>query len=275
MAESADRSSFAPAHFALMSTLLQAVAERTLLQEGWFIIPAMNSRFTPGSLTPTLPLQIAERIGTDIVEELFRPGERLKETELAAAFGVSRATVREALRILENRGLVRIQPQRGAQVTLPSSRELENLFEIRAVLLGLASRQAALNQTADGKKRLQAALDALVAARRDQSGYVRASAAMVAVVAALSRNEQLAGMVESFAQRIGRYTRLGLTVQERRDQSIANWRKLVRAIIGGEADLAEATHRRLALQNRDAALEEIERRAPHPRPSRAAKKSGK
>src|SRR5487761_2155829 len=70
------------------------------------------SPFTPATLTPTLPLQIAERIGEAVVDEQFAPGERLKEVDLATAFGVSRATVREALRILENRGLVRILPER-------------------------------------------------------------------------------------------------------------------------------------------------------------------
>lgn len=220
----------------------------------------MAKPFNHAPLMPTLPLQIAEKIGAGIVEEQFRPGERLKEVELAAGFGVSRASVREALRILENRGLVRILPQRGAQVTLPSQRELENLFEIRAALLGLASRHAALNRDATGLERLQAALEALGESVRDTRSYVRASAAMVSQVAALSGNEQLAEMIASFAQRIGRYTRLGLTTGERRAKSLANWKKLVRAIAGGDGDLADATHRRLALQNRDAALEEIGRR---------------
>ncbi|TAK40762.1 MAG: GntR family transcriptional regulator, partial [Betaproteobacteria bacterium] len=91
----------------------------------------MLSRMLSEPLTPTLPLQIAERIGGGIMDERFRPGERLKEVALAQTFGVSRATIREALRILENRGLVSIVPQRGAQVTKLSRKELEDLFEIR------------------------------------------------------------------------------------------------------------------------------------------------
>ena len=88
--------------------------------------PAMDLPLA-AALVPTLPLQIAERIGTSIVEERFAPGERLKEVELALAFGVSRATVREALRLLEKRGLVSILPQRGARVTELSKKELEEL----------------------------------------------------------------------------------------------------------------------------------------------------
>src|SRR4051812_14694839 len=125
------------------------------------------AQFSPDALTPTLPLQIADRIGAAIVEDQFGPGERLKEVDLAAAFGVSRASVREALRILENRGLVRILPQRGAQVTLLSREELEELFEIRAALLGLAARHAARTYQPLRKTALQRHLASLASALDD------------------------------------------------------------------------------------------------------------
>ncbi|OYV47954.1 MAG: hypothetical protein B7X10_03820, partial [Burkholderiales bacterium 21-58-4] len=76
-----------------------------------------------------------------------------------------------------------------------------------------------------------------------------------------SENEQLAEMIAGFAQRIGRYTRLGLLTRKRRIRSLANWRALAAAIMTGDQDLAEATHRRLALENRDAAIAQIDVRA--------------
>jgi DNA-binding GntR family transcriptional regulator len=223
--------------------------------------PRRPSPFTPGLLTPTLPLQIADRIGAAIVEEQFMPGSRLKEVELADSFGVSRASVREALRILESRGLVRILPQRGAQVTLLSPQELENLFEIRAVLLGLSARHAARNFAQGHRKLLQAGLAALSAARDDATVYVRASAEMVERVAYLSGNEQLAELIGTFAERIGRYTRLGLATRERRNRSLVCWRRLIESIVAKDEQIAEDQHRRMALENRDAALVEIGGRA--------------
>jgi DNA-binding GntR family transcriptional regulator len=218
------------------------------------------SPFTPASLTPTLPLQIAGRIGEAVIDERFAPGERLKEVDLATAFGVSRTTVREALRILESRGLVRILPQRGAQVTQLSRHELENLFEIRAVLLGLAGRGAARHHDADDLALLRPRLAALRSARDDAKAYGRSSAEMVDCVARLSRNEQLAEMIAEFAQRIGRYTRLGLASRERRAQSVARWKDLLDAIAAGDERAAEAISRRLAIENRDAALVAIAKR---------------
>lgn len=220
----------------------------------------MGEQFSPTPLTPTLPLQIAERIGSGIIDEHFRPGERLKEVELAQMFGVSRATIRESLRILENRGLVSIIPQRGAQVTSLSRKDLEDMFEIRAVLLGLASRRVALACTKAIERRLLAGVGALEKGRRDAAAYARASAALALEITQLSGNEQLVEHIAAFAQRIGRYARMGLTTQARRDQSLGNWKLLLKAISARDGELADALHQRLSVQNRSAALGELERR---------------
>jgi len=215
---------------------------------------------TTQALTRTLPLQLAERLGTAIVEEQIAPGERLKEVDLARSFGVSRATVREALRLLEQRRLVSIVPQRGAQVTKLSRTELEDLFEIRGVLLGLASKRLARRYDEEaaavlgrGHQRLKEAVD-------DGTAYARASADLAADIARLSGNGQLADYILDFAQRIGRYARLGLATPERRGRSLANWGRLMRAFAAGDADKAEEIHRRLSAENLAAAMAELQRR---------------
>ena len=220
----------------------------------------MQNPFNSSPLTPTLPLQIAERIGTGIVEEYFLPGERLKETSLAQSFGVSRATIREALRLLENRGLVSIYSQRGAYVAKLSRKELEDMFEIRAVLLGLASRRVALSCTPEIKRKLMDGLRALEAARDDGTAYARGSAALVADITRASNNQQLFDSIAAFAQRIGRYARLGLNSAARRQESLRDWKRLIRAITTGDANAAETLHRELSMKNRDAGLAELDRR---------------
>lgn len=211
-------------------------------------------------LTRTLPLQLAERLGMAIVEEQLAPGERLKEVDLARSFGVSRATVREALRLLEQRGLVSIVPQRGAQVTKLERRELEDLFEIRAVLLGLASRRVARDYSAASGAVLAAGFARLKAALGDGTAYARASAEMAADIARLSGNQQLADYLADFAQRIGRYARLGLASPERQARSLANWTRLLRAMAAHDAEKAEAIHRKLSTENLVAAMAELDRR---------------
>jgi DNA-binding GntR family transcriptional regulator len=222
---------------------------------------ALPDRISSAPLTFTLPLQIADRVAQAIVEERFMPGVRLKEVELAETFQVSRATVREALRILENRGLVSIVPQHGAQVAKLSRRELEDMFDIRIVLLGLASRTLARRITPDLVRRLQDELASLSAAREDANDYARASARMSILIADFAGNLRLAEQLRSFAQHIGRYTRLGFTTSARREQSLRSWKRLVKTIAAGEGDAAEELHRKLSQENRAAALAELDRRA--------------
>jgi len=73
----------------------------------------------PGSRAPmlSLPEQIAEQIGKDILAGRYEPGARIQEVEVANSFNGSRGPVREALRILERDGLIQITARRGAQVT--------------------------------------------------------------------------------------------------------------------------------------------------------------
>jgi DNA-binding GntR family transcriptional regulator len=226
-------------------------------------MPTQNlipERLSSQGLHATLPLQIADRIAVAIVEERFAPGERLKEVELATTFSVSRATVREAMRILERQRLVLILPQRGAQVTNLSRPELEDLFEIRAVLLGLASRRVALGATSEQFETLGVRLAALRAAVRGQAAYARASADLSLEVARSSGNLQLLEEVSSFALRIGRYARLGFASQSRREKSLSDWTELFAAYASRDGEAAEARHRQLSERNRDAALKELDDR---------------
>lgn len=78
--------------------------------------------------------QVIAALRTAILDFQLRPGQRLVERELIEQLGVSRTTVREALRELTSEGLVTVVPQRGAVVSAPSLPEAEDLYEIRAAL---------------------------------------------------------------------------------------------------------------------------------------------
>ena len=81
--------------------------------------------------------QVIAALRTAILDFQLRPGQRLVERELIEQLGVSRTTIREALRELTSEGLVTVVPQRGAIVAAPSLAEAEDLYEIRAVLESL------------------------------------------------------------------------------------------------------------------------------------------
>lgn len=212
-------------------------------------------------LLQTLPLQIADHIGARIIDGGYASGSRLREIELAEGFDVSRASIREALRLLEQRGLVRILPQRGAHVTQLSAKELDDLFEVRASLLATGSRLAAERCTEGTASILRSMLERLRQSVDDVDAYTRASADMVRTMVEMSGNEVLASYIDDFAMRIGRYTRMGLSSVGRRRRSVANWTRLISAVIRRDGAAAANHHAQLALENRSAAMEEFLRTA--------------
>lgn len=84
-----------------------------------------------------------ELIREGILRGRFAPGEHLKEEELAAHAGVSRTPVREALRRLIREGLVEHAPNVGTRVIRWTEKELDDVFELRAMLEGHAAARAA------------------------------------------------------------------------------------------------------------------------------------
>lgn len=77
---------------------------------------------------------IVERIVSAIMEHRLPPGIKLVEEKLAAAFGVSRTKIRQALTTLAKDGLVKLHPNRGAFVASPSVQEAMDLFATRRLL---------------------------------------------------------------------------------------------------------------------------------------------
>ena len=92
---------------------------------------------------PTLVEQVVSAIVSEIVDGELPANARLIQDELARAYGVSRQPVQQALLLLRDRGLVREAPGRGLIVSPLDVDFVRNLYEVRAMLDGLAARMAA------------------------------------------------------------------------------------------------------------------------------------
>ncbi|TAM69128.1 MAG: GntR family transcriptional regulator [Chloroflexota bacterium] len=77
-----------------------------------------------------------------ILDGTIEPGARLRQEDMAAVFDASRIPVREALRALEHEGLVSSEPHRGFTVSSLDADEVEEIYDLRAVLEGHAVRLA-------------------------------------------------------------------------------------------------------------------------------------
>ncbi len=94
-----------------------------------------------GRVAAPLRQQVLDVLRQAILSFHYAPGQRLIERELIEEIGVSRTTIREALRELAAEGLVKTIPQKGAVVVVPSPQEALELYELRAVLEALAVRR--------------------------------------------------------------------------------------------------------------------------------------
>ena len=80
-----------------------------------------------------------------ILTGVFQPRERLVELKLSEELGVSRFWIRDAFKILETKGLIKVIPYKGAVVCDLDEHEIEQIFEVRQELDALATRKAAQN----------------------------------------------------------------------------------------------------------------------------------
>ena len=98
------------------------------------------------SLQP-LAQQVAVRIRDMIIQDQLTPGQWIREQALADKLSVSRTPLREALKMLELEGLIRLLPNRGAVVTELTVAEVKEKLEVLAVLEALAGKLACQNGT--------------------------------------------------------------------------------------------------------------------------------
>jgi DNA-binding GntR family transcriptional regulator len=220
---------------------------------------APPERVAPPALR-TLPEQIAERIYAAIVAGEYEPGERIREEALAEAYGVSRGPVREALRILERDSVVRVLANKGAHVTKLSTREVNDIFEIRMVLAGAMVRRLAKAHPALIARFAPKVeeLEMLAAARDGGAAYVAASVDLALSMAQASGNERLAEIMRSLARQSWRYTRLALSEAPRRQESARNWRALIDALLAGKAEAAARAMEKLVDDSRREAVRRLE-----------------
>jgi len=131
-----------------------------------------------------------------IVEGRLEPGRRLKEDELARELGISRTPVREALRVLQSEDLVVATPNRGAVVRAHAAEELEDLYDLRALLEGHAARRAAERITDAQVEELRASCVRFAAVSPDDlTGLVRENLVFHHGIFEIAGSARLASMV--------------------------------------------------------------------------------
>ena len=180
---------------------------------------------------PRLRTLVAERIRSAIANNRFPPGFRLIERELCELLGVSRTSVREALRELESEGLI---SSRGGRliVAVVDAREAAEIYQVRMALESLAARLFARNATTEQVAALETAFKSLAAACEDyeSSTFLAAKTRFYEALFKGAGNEVAASMLRTIHAKVSQLRAASLSSPGRAGDSVREIRELVGAL---------------------------------------------
>jgi DNA-binding GntR family transcriptional regulator len=193
----------------------------------------------------TVAAAVAASLREDIVAGLLPAGTRLRQVEIARRFEVSTTPVREALAALQTEGLVRLHPQRGAVVFVPSVDDLREHYEIRAALEALAAERAAERFDPARGEALGALLDEMAACPTAER-YLELNLQFHSDLYALSGRPRLVEMIAALRDASSAYLHIYAARNFPRERLDAEHREILAACMARDpARAAEAVRRHL------------------------------
>jgi len=171
-----------------------------------------------------------------IISGDLKPGEQLRQRELAERFGVSVTPVREALRWLESEGLVRYDAHKGSTVVQVEAGATREKYQIRAVLEGLAASLAAPKISDEGIRELESYNEQLADASLNPSQVNDLNRTLHFRVYEMAGSPLLLALMRLLWQSFPR----GPQVARPRDESVADHKQLIEALRDRDAARAQA-----------------------------------
>ncbi len=184
---------------------------------------------------------VTDTIRDAILEGRYQPGQRLVAEELAKDMGVSRMPVREALQRLEVTGLVSLMPHKGAVVNEFSKDEIIEIYHIRGVLDGLATRLAFSHLTPSSHTRLKEILKEMDRAvkAKDTDQILAVNRDFHAVIWQAANAPRLQALLQNLYDAGQRFRNVSLLLPGRLDQITQEHRLIAQALEQGDALAAE------------------------------------
>lgn len=166
------------------------------------------------------------------------PGDRLRETDLAARIGLSRTPIREAIRRLEVEGIVSHEARVGAVVKSLSQQEIVELYEMRIVLETTAAAMAAKHASLAETRTLSALNDQMLAAQDDAAKVADLNRQFHTCIVNAARNRYLASSYHNLANALVVLGHTTLATPARVTEVAAQHQRIIDALISGDAATA-------------------------------------
>jgi len=198
--------------------------------------------------------EVADRLRSMIQAGVLQSGAWIDESSLCVELGISRTPLREALKVLVTEGLVRLEPRRGCFVNELSSRDLEDIFPLMAMLEGRCAYEAARKATAEDLLQLEPLHQELQARAQalDADQYYVVNALIHEAVQALADNRWLSDLVDNLRKLLSLSRHKSLVLPGRIQESCAEHLAIFAALKARDPEGAEALTRKHLMRQLDA-----------------------
>lgn len=198
---------------------------------------------------------VYDKLRAEIVGGEFPAGAPLGENALADHFGTSRTPVREALRRLEQDGLVE-RGDRGLRVRTRSPEEILEIYEARISLEATAAAAAAQRHTEFDLLRVRRAQAAMEAVEKgDPAAMAAANRAVHEALWAAGHNGTIVDLLDRLNNHLTRYPATTLSVPGRWEEALEEHREIIAAVTARDSARAEELARQHMARSREVRLE--------------------
>ena len=192
-------------------------------------------------LATTFQEQAYDFVKTQIINLDLKPGAYVTDSQVAEELDISRTPVREALRRLEQEGLLVSQARRGWKVYTLSLEDIHEIFDIKAALEGMIASRAAECQDDELQSALRASIDRMNSAAEtdDPDAWQEADSQLHEVIFTMGGNERAAGVIRNLNDQWHR-VRIGFVAMHGRiERSNSEHEAIVESILAGDGEQAE------------------------------------
>ena len=178
--------------------------------------------------------KVYETLSEQILNYKLKPGERLREEQLAKELGVSRTPVRDAISRLVKEGFARMEPRKGASVNVLEIEDIIEIYDIRIVLESLAVRLAVANVDVRELQRLEKNFS-----EKSGKALLKADTELHDYILKCSGNKKLIEILSNLHSLVQVFRSAGYAIQERTIKATTDHIDIIKALMKGESTLAE------------------------------------
>ena len=209
----------------------------------------------------SLATDTADYLREAIIAGSLQPGKRLLEVEISSQLGISRGTLREALQVLENEGIVESSHGRGKYVMSLSERAIEEIYSIRSILEQEAIRLAVQNIDNQGFANLQTILTALFDAAKanDINLVINTDFEFHQKIWEIANNQLLERLLHSISQQARIYLAIQVKLYDDLLNGISDHEQILETIRKQDGEKAAALIKEHLTYAREAVIEYVQR----------------